>query len=51
MVWALRQEDMIREIYFRANRHCAALMLECADLQETERRLAERPLVAGEAFR
>jgi hypothetical protein len=46
-VWELMQDDLIREIYFRADRACAVLMLECADVQEAERRLAELPLVAA----
>lgn len=30
-VWKLYQEGLLREIYFRKDRHAAVLMLECAD--------------------
>ena len=45
--WKLVQDDFIREIYFRADRSTAVLMLECQDVHEAERRLAELPLVAA----
>ena len=45
--WKLVQDDMIREIYFRADQSCAVLMLECAGVREAERRLSELPLVAA----
>jgi hypothetical protein len=43
--WALHQEGVIRELYFRADRHEAVLVLECADLADAQERLAELPLV------
>jgi hypothetical protein len=46
-VWELQQEDFIREIYFRADQDTAVLMLECADLAEAQRRLAELPLATA----
>jgi hypothetical protein len=46
-VWDLQQEDFIREIYFRADRSSAVLLLECADLDEAKARLAELPLVSA----
>ena len=45
--WGLVQEDVIRELYFRADQQTAVLLLECADVQEAERRLSELPLVAA----
>ena len=46
-MWRLQQEDVIREIYFRADQSCAVLMLECDDLEQARRRLSELPLVAA----
>jgi hypothetical protein len=47
-VWTLVQEDVIREVYFRADRQAAVLILECADVAEARHRLASLPLaVAG----
>jgi hypothetical protein len=46
-VWELQQEDFIREIYFRADQDTAVLLLECIDLKEAQRRLAELPLAAA----
>jgi hypothetical protein len=43
--WALHQQGVIRELYFRADRHEAVLVLECTDVDEARRRLAELPLV------
>jgi hypothetical protein len=45
--WGLVQEDVIREIYFRADRDCAVLMLECDDLEQAESKLSELPVVAA----
>jgi hypothetical protein len=46
-VWELQQEDFIREIYFRADRTSAVLLLECQDVEEAKRKLAELPLVSA----
>ena len=44
-VWELQQQDIIREIYFRADRSCAVLMLECDSIVEAEKILQRLPLV------
>ena len=44
-VWQLYQDEVIREMYFRADRTLAVLMLECKDIEEAKTRLAELPLV------
>jgi hypothetical protein len=44
-VWELYQADVLREIYFRTDRHAAVLMLECADVNEAQHILATLPLV------
>jgi len=41
----LQQQDIIREIYFRADRSCAVLMLECDSIVEAEKILQRLPLV------
>lgn len=46
-VWELYQEEFIREMYFRADRTSAVLMLECRDLDEAKRKLSELPLVTA----
>jgi len=46
-VWELCQADIIREIYFRADRSEAVLVLECASVAEAERALATLPMVAA----
>ena len=46
-VWELHQEDFIREIYFRADKTLAVLVLECTDTEEAKRRLSELPLVSA----
>ena len=43
--WELYQNDIIREIYFRADRSEAILILECADPKEAEQVLETLPLV------
>lgn len=43
--WELFQEGVIRELYFRADRHAAVLVLECGDATAAERALATLPLV------
>ena len=44
-VWELYQSGVIRELYFRADRPEAVLMLECADLAEARQDLGSLPLV------
>ena len=44
-VWELHQEDYVREIYFRAEKTSAVLMLVCSDMEEARRRLSKLPLV------
>jgi muconolactone delta-isomerase len=44
-VWELYQRGTIRELYFRADRSEAVLVLECADIQEAQETLASLPLV------
>jgi hypothetical protein len=45
-VWQLYQDDIIREIYFRADKTSAVLMLECLDVEDAKQRLSELPLVS-----
>lgn len=44
-VWDLVQAGVVREIYFRADRPSAVLILECANVEEAEQVLATLPLV------
>jgi hypothetical protein len=44
-VWELVQEGVIREHYFRGDRHTAVLILECDDEHAARDRLATLPLV------
>jgi len=43
--WELHQAGVIRELYFRQDRHSAVLVLECQDVREAETVLASLPLV------
>ena len=43
--WDLYQSGTIRELYFRADRSEAVLILECADINEAQQMLASLPLV------
>jgi hypothetical protein len=43
--WDLHQSGIIRELYFRADRDEAVLVLECASVLEAEQTLAELPFV------
>ncbi len=43
--WELLQAGVIRELYFRADRHTAVLVLECADVEEAREALNTLPLV------
>ena len=45
--WELLQAGVIRELYFRADRHTAVLVLECASSEEAQAVLATLPLVAA----
>jgi hypothetical protein len=47
VVWELQQEDFIREVYFRADRNSAVLLLECRDVEEANKKLAGLPLVSA----
>jgi hypothetical protein len=44
-VWDLQQRGIVREAYFRADRHTAVLVLECEDLAQARELTAEFPLV------
>lgn len=44
-VWDLHQAGIIRELYFRADRNEAVLVLECASVIEAQEILAALPLV------
>jgi muconolactone delta-isomerase len=43
--WELYQSGVIRELYFRADREEAVLILECQDLEEASHILESLPLV------
>ena len=43
--WELYQAGVIRELYFRADRHAAVLVLECASVAEAREVLSTLPLV------
>ncbi len=43
--WALYQEGVVRELYFRADRTEAVIILECAGVEEAAAALATLPLV------
>ena len=45
--WELHQAGVIRELYFRADRHAAVLVLECASTEEVQAVLATLPLVTA----
>ncbi len=49
--WELHQAGVIRELYFRADRSAAVLVLECADLPAAQAALANLPLVAAGMIR
>ncbi len=44
-VWELQQAGVVREIYFRADRSEAVVILECRDEAEARSALAALPLV------
>ncbi len=43
-VWDLVQGGIVREVYFRADKPAAVLVLECANVEEAEQVLATLPL-------
>ncbi len=43
--WELHQQGIIRELYFRANRNEAILVLECDDMEAAQKALAILPFV------
>jgi len=49
--WDLYQGGVIRELYFRADRSEAVLILECADTKEAEQVLETLPLVQAGLIR
>jgi len=49
--WELHQAGIIRELYFRAARAKAILILECESVKEAEAALATLPLVRAELIR
>ncbi|MCX6143078.1 MAG: hypothetical protein NTZ35_07650 [Ignavibacteriales bacterium] len=46
--WQLHQSGVIRELYFRADRNAAVLILECTSVDEAKAVLSTLPLVKGE---
>ncbi len=46
-LYQLVQSGIVREAYFRADRHDAVLVLECADLGQAQAALDTLPLVAA----
>ena len=44
-VWELHQAGVIRELYFRADKHESVLVLECVSLDEARATLQRLPLV------
>ena len=44
-VWELHQQGAIRELYFRADRNEAVLVLECEEVEAAQQILATLPLV------
>jgi len=46
-VWELTQSDELRDVYFRADRSDAVLVLECAGVEQAQDLLASLPLVAA----
>ncbi len=46
-VWELHQAGVLRELYFRDDRHTAVLMLESPSPDEAQAQLASLPLVSA----
>ena len=51
IVWELYQSGVIRELYFRADRPEAVLILECRDEDEAQQTLKSLPLVQAGLIR
>jgi muconolactone delta-isomerase len=45
--WQLHQSGVVRELYFRADRDAAVLILECTSVDEARAALSILPLVKG----
>jgi hypothetical protein len=50
-VWELYQDGTMRELYFRADRPEAVLILECKDVMEAREKLDSLPLVRAGLIR
>ena len=50
-VWELYQGGIVRELYFRADRSEAVLILECTDVMEAREKLDSLPLVRAGLIR
>jgi muconolactone delta-isomerase len=50
-VWELYQDGTIRELYFRADRSEAVLILECSDVGEAQEILDSLPLIRAGLIR
>jgi muconolactone delta-isomerase len=50
-VWELTQAGIVREIYFRADKNEAVLILECSSVQEAETMLSGLPFVQHNLIR
>jgi hypothetical protein len=44
-IWEFQQSGVVRETYFRADQHCAVLVLECGNIEEARLVLASFPFV------
>jgi muconolactone delta-isomerase len=43
--WELHTSDVLREMYFSADKHEAVLVMECDSVEDAQRSLSELPLV------
>ncbi|HXX65318.1 MAG TPA: superoxide dismutase [Bacteroidota bacterium] len=50
-VWDLEQSGVIREIYFRADRNAAVIILEAPDVASADAYIQRLPLVASHLIR
>ena len=50
-VWELIQAGIVREVYFRADKNEAVLILECSSVQEAEAMLSGLPFVQHNLIR
>lgn len=46
-VWKLYKRGVIREIYFRADKKSAIIILECKNIEDAEENLSTLPLVSA----